>query len=401
MSAAGFLLAINIFVSGLFSAAFGVTALYNRSTIGARWLSLAYGIGMLNAVLEFILPGQSDPDLLAYIVFAVSFGAFLLAAIGLAQHYGVPTPWWALGLFGIACLIANGLLMHEPSNANLTRALIYQLPYFGAHLIGAWVVYRSGRRNGLDLTLLAFLLISGLQFIAKPYLGVALHSGGPETYLHSVYGAYSQLLTAFLLIANGVLMLLIIVRDVLAEITVRSETDTLSGLFNRRGFDERSDRAMAGARRTNQPSALVLADLDHFKTINDTLGHDVGDTVIAAFARLLAREATPSMVLGRQGGEEFAVFLPGANLGTARRYAETVRTAFAEMAGELGLDTVSASFGVVQLRPTDTLSDLLRRADAALYDAKKTGRNRVSIMGNIEPANPGGTTPNGQRNGRP
>ena len=139
MSAAGFLLAINIFVSGLFSAAFGVTALYNRSTIGARWLSLAYGIGMLNAVLEFILPGQSDPDLLAYIVFAVSFGAFLLAAIGLAQHYGVPTPWWALGLFGIACLIANGLLMHEPSNANLTRALIYQLPYFGAHLIGAWV----------------------------------------------------------------------------------------------------------------------------------------------------------------------------------------------------------------------------------------------------------------------
>ena len=122
--------------------------------------------------------------------------------------------------------------------------------------------------------------------------------------------------------------------------------------------------------------------------------------MIAAFARLLAREAAPSMVLGRQGGEEFAVFLPGANLGAARRYAEEVRIAFSAMAGDLGLDTVSASFGVVQLRPTDTLSDLLRRADAALYDAKKTGRNRVSIMGNIEPANPGGTTPNGQRNGR-
>ena len=379
MSAAGFVLAINIFVAGLFTAAFGTVAWRNRSAIGARWLAIAYSIGMANAALEFILPTMQDPALLNLTVFTVALSAFLVSVIGLARHYGTPVLWNALALLAIASVGLNAALMDQASSASFWRAMAYQLPYFAAHVLGALTVWRSHRRQPLDLTLLVFLLVSGLQFVAKPFLALSMGDPGTADYLHSLYGAYSQTLTAFLLIANGVLMLLIIVRDEMAAITLRSETDKLSGLWNRRGFENHTERALALARKASLPSALVVADLDHFKHINDTLGHAWGDTVITAFARLLTDNAEPRMVVARQGGEEFAVLLPGANLATARLYAEGVRVAFSGIGPQLGISALSASFGVVQLLPHDDLSDTLRRADQALYEAKKSGRNRVIV----------------------
>ena len=388
MSAAAFVLAINIFVSGLFSAAFGVVAWRNGTAIGARLLALAYGIGIVNAGLEFVLPTQQDTALLELAMFSISLSAFMICVVGLARHYSVAVPWVPLAVLGLVSIVANAVLLFQPIGTPLERAIVYQFPYFGAHLLGAAMVFNSRRRAALDLTLLVFLVVSGLQFVAKPFLAAGLGHEGTAGYLQSLYGAYSQTFVAFLLIANGVLMLLIMVRDEMAEITIRSETDKLSGLLNRRGFEDRAERAMASARRAGVSSALVLADLDHFKAINDTLGHDRGDAVIASFARLLARDAEDRMVVGRQGGEEFAVLIPGANLASARLYAEGVRIAFSALAGDIGVATLSASFGVVQVRPEDTLLDLLRRADLALYDAKKNGRDRVSVAGHVEPAMP-------------
>ncbi len=386
MSAAGFVLAINIFVAALFTAAFGTLAWRNRSAIGARWLTIAYATGLLNAGLEFILPLQSDPTILNIMVFSVALSAFLMCVVGLARHYIVPVPWIGIALLATTSVALNALLADQPSSASLERAMIYQLPYFAAHMLGALVVFGSRRRKPLDVTLLVFLMVSGLQFIAKPFIAVSLGDGTSANYLQSLYGAYSQTLTAFLLIANGVLMLLIMVRDEMAALTLRSETDKLSGLWNRRGFEEHAERTLLAARRAGVPSALVLADLDHFKHINDTLGHARGDEVIAAFARILADNADARMVVGRQGGEEFAVFVPGANLSAARLYAEGVRIAFAAQGPRLGIKGLSASFGVVQLRPDDALTDTLRRADLALYDAKKNGRDRVSVLDDNENA---------------
>ena len=378
MSAAGFILAINVFVSGLFIAAFSVIALRSRLAVGARWLALAYSMGVLNAALEFAMPGQQDPRLLGILIYVVSLSAFLICVIGLARHYTVRVPWIALAVLGAVSIVANAILIDQPSGASLMRGMIYQLPYFGAHLLGAMVVFSSRRRQALDVTLVIFLLLSGLQFIAKPFMSLEMGSPGIADYLHSVYAAYSQMMVAFLLITNGVLMLLILVRDEMAALTLRSDTDKLSGLWNRRGFEDRTETAMLVARRAQEPSALVIADLDNFKTINDTLGHERGDRVIEAFAHLMAEHASGRMVMGRQGGEEFAVFLPGATLASAKIYAETVRSSFVEKAAGLGLQTCSASFGVVELRDGEDLSDVMRRADAALYDAKTHGRNRVS-----------------------
>lgn len=386
MSAAGFVLAINIFVAGLFTAAFGTVAWRNRGAIGARWLAIAYTIGMTNAGLEFLLPTLENPGLLNIIVFTVALSAFLVSVVGLARHYGVAVPWSALASLSIVSVGVNFILNEQASSASLGRAMAYQLPYFAAHVLGAWVVFRSRRRAPLDVMLVVFLAVGGLQFVVKPFLAVSLGDSGTHGYLQSLYGAYSQTLTAFLLIANGVLMLLIIVRDEMAAITLRSETDKLSGLWNRRGFEDHSERALASSRRAGLPSALVLADLDHFKGINDTLGHARGDEVIVAFARLLGGDAD-GMVAGRQGGEEFAVFIPGANLAAARLYAEGARTAFAALGPQLGINGLSASFGVVQIQTSDKLSDALRRADLALYQAKKNGRDRVIVADPIVAAN--------------
>lgn len=381
MSAAVFVLAINFFVAGVFATAFGVVAAYSRSAVGARWLALAYGLGMAVPVLEFMLPSQVDARPAQVAIFALFLFAISLCVVGLARHYRLTPPWRTLGVVIFASLIVNILIIDMPRDSFL-RAMLYQSPYFIVQFIGVATILRYRHRQALDVALLALFAGSGLQFISKPVLAAALGSGATaQDYIGSTYAAISQSLGAMLLIANGLLMLLIIVRDAMAEMTARSETDKLSGLLNRRGFEDRADKLLATAIRAGVPGAMVVADLDHFKGINDSYGHEAGDGVIRAFADVLANTADERAIVGRLGGEEFAVFMPGANLATARLYAEGARSGFSSLSiANLGPNRrVSASFGVAQLKTSDTLSDLLRRTDAALYEAKKSGRDRVCV----------------------
>lgn len=381
MSAAGFILAINLFVAGIFATAFALVAAYSRSNMGARWLALAYGLGVLNAVLEFALPMQANTRPMEVLVFAVALSAFITVVIGLAQHYLLPVPWGTLSFFAVASLAVN-LLTLDMAYEDLLRNVLYQAPYALVHILAAWLVFGVRRKGGLEWALLVFLLLSGMQFVAKPILADWLGGGtGPRGYLHSLYGAFSQMMTAVLLISNGLLMLMIIMRDVMAEMTMRSETDKLSGLLNRRGFEERAERLLATARRSGWPLCIIVSDLDHFKAVNDSFGHEIGDNVIAAFADELRRHASGAELCTRLGGEEFAVIIPDMPLEMARIRAEQTRIDMAarQVPGLPAHHRVTASFGVARLRRADSLSDLLRRADAALYEAKKNGRNAVCI----------------------
>ena len=390
MSAAAFVLAINLFVAGIFATAFGVVAAYARSAVSARWLAAAYGLGIANGVLEFMLPYQADPRLVGIGIFTDFLLALALCVIGLARHYGQTPPWRRLGAIIAVSMVTIAIIIDMPRGSML-RATLYQFPYFAVQMVGVWVILRARHRQALDMALLALFAVSGLHFLFKPLLAAAIGSGAtPQAYINTTYAAISQSIGAILLIANGLLMLLIIVRDAMAEITARSETDKLSGLYNRRGFEERANRALAITLRAGVPGAMVVADLDHFKAINDTFGHEAGDRVIAAFAEMLTIASEERAVIGRLGGEEFAVFVPGANLASARLYAEGVRSGFSGLsfAGLGPRRRVSASFGVAQLQPGDSLSDLLRRADAALYDAKEGGRDRVCTAETNRPPMP-------------
>src|SRR5690606_3486428 len=144
------------------------------------------------------------------------------------------------------------------------------------------------------------------------------------------------------------------------------------------------EEALRQQRRRSMPVSIIVCDLDHFKAINDTHGHAVGDKVIRTFAECLRVAVGPDHVVGRIGGEEFSILLRGATASAARLFAEGVRTAFATLPmPELpaGLRT-TASFGVAQWQDGESIAELSIRADAALYDAKKAGRDRVRISGN-------------------
>lgn len=166
----------------------------------------------------------------------------------------------------------------------------------------------------------------------------------------------------------------------LSELAAR---DPLTGLYNRRVFLEQFTRALEGARRGGDPVALVLLDLDRFKSINDTWGHPVGDRVLRDVAGLLERQRRASDVCGRFGGEEFALLLHGCTPQQAVVGAERVRAALeAIRIGTTPEVEVTASFGVCGVPScagSVTVNEVIRRADDALYEAKTGGRNRVCL----------------------
>ena len=159
-------------------------------------------------------------------------------------------------------------------------------------------------------------------------------------------------------------------------------TDALTGLANRRHFLEQAEAILHRAVRYKKPFSLLMFDLDHFKKINDTYGHDAGDEVLRATAATVLKVLRETDVIGRIGGEEFAAALPETDLDAACRAAERLRSGLATTKVETaaGVINFSASIGVTRLiSPETPLAELLKQADNALYVAKGSGRNRVAV----------------------
>ncbi|CAM3345894.1 sensor domain-containing diguanylate cyclase [Halomonas lysinitropha] len=155
-------------------------------------------------------------------------------------------------------------------------------------------------------------------------------------------------------------------------------TDPLTGLANRREFMSRCEAEVARARRFHRPLALIIYDLDHFKRINDTFGHNVGDRVLQAATKQIHRHIRQEDLHARWGGEEFILLMPECGLDAAMASAERLRRAIAQYAYP-HQETVSASFGITVLAEGDEIDGLIKRADDALYRAKAAGRNRAEI----------------------
>lgn len=159
---------------------------------------------------------------------------------------------------------------------------------------------------------------------------------------------------------------------------IMATTDGLSGLLNRRAFDELLHRELQPTDRRQEPMALLLIDLDHFKAINDEYGHQMGDEVIRRVSQLLCINTREIDAVARYGGEEFVMMLKGMNLERAESIAERLRTQIEAMAGLPESIRVTASIGIAMKNPGDTVASLLKRSDEALYLSKRAGRNRVS-----------------------
>ena len=162
-----------------------------------------------------------------------------------------------------------------------------------------------------------------------------------------------------------------------------AKTDMLTGLLNRRGFDEAISEAQQASANHNKALSIILTDIDHFKKVNDTHGHLIGDNVLKMLSRLLKEQIKGKDTAARFGGEEFILVLPDTALKGAFILAEQIRINLKSMrwtARDSGksIGSITVSLGVAQYKPGETVESMIQRADKALYFAKENGRNKTA-----------------------
>lgn len=172
-------------------------------------------------------------------------------------------------------------------------------------------------------------------------------------------------------------------RASLATVRAESLTDGLTGLANRRMFDENLRIRIADARAMKSELCLLMLDVDHFKRFNDTWGHQTGDQILRFIAGAMTHHALPDYLVARYGGEEFAVIMPRTGISAARSIAESLRSAIQgkrlrRRSTNEDLGQVTVSIGVARLAPGETLESFVERCDACLYASKRNGRNQVT-----------------------
>lgn len=230
------------------------------------------------------------------------------------------------------------------------------------------------------------LLQSDLHEKVLPLLTASLSNFEHATHLHVERLRTAQRTLLAMLLVVLVLQAMFIFRPLVVQtrhyashLYRLATSDDLTGLANRRHFMEIAERDFELARRSGRRFAAMALDLDHFKEINDGEGHAIGDAVLRRFGEIATAMLRQSDMIGRMGGDEFAILLPEADLEGAVTVAEKLRRAIAEDRSG-NVPPFTTCIGVATLRADDnSIDDLLRRADRALYQAKSEGRNRVAL----------------------
>lgn len=375
MNGVAFFLGVNFVVAVCFSAVFAVVSTRSRSRRAALWLAGGFGIASLSALCELLIAYTATPKIWALGAFSTVLIGMTLIRIGIGHLYGRSLDKRIAALFLAASIILSYLIYDMPRGTPV-QAFSYQTPFAIVLLDSAFVVLSSRGRQAIDRFLGMLILFTGLHFLAKAGLAVLVGSGSvAKDYIHTNYALISQSATAILVVAVGLTLLAALVLEIMADQRSESERDTLSALANRRGFDRQVKALLNEA--PNGRHAVIFCDLDHFKRINDTYGHHVGDLVIQCFGQLITDCAPNRAALGRIGGEEFAIFLPDTEMGTALLFAQALRGATMTLPGLPDSLLVTASFGVSPLTSATGLPEAYRQADTALYMAKNAGRNQV------------------------
>lgn len=223
--------------------------------------------------------------------------------------------------------------------------------------------------------------VHGLFLLLRPALfALGEAQGGASLVAQISYLVVLELLVATLFMAFGTLMLANEFTH--NELRHLAEIDPLTNIFNRRAFFTLLNKALHQAQRSGAGLAVLVVDLDHFKKINDSCGHQGGDEVLRHFVHLASQCLRQQDVIGRLGGEEFAIFLPGVDAKSAQAVAERLRATVAARPATThqGSRTLTISLGLTLCIPGDSPDTVLHRADQAMYQAKEQGRNRVALL---------------------
>lgn len=326
------------------------------------------------AMLQRIVVLAAGVDTCFLVLYSL-LGSMALALLNLGSIALYLSAWWLLRLRWNRAAIA--LVWFEVlGHATLGSLLLgwdSEFHYFLLLFVPAIVVGAPGRR-AVPFMLLLLSCYAGLYAACAVWAPLS-----PLPPLQLEIARWFNIVLAFGLLYSVAAFYRHRVRTAERQLLRLARVDALTGLANRTHFQERASAELARARREERPVTVMLADVDDFKRINDSYGHQVGDRVLASVAQAMADALREHDLLSRWGGEEFMALLPATDGETARAVAERVRQTVASLRLPLGDETllVTLSFGLAEVRDGDLQSATLR-ADGALYASKRGGRNRVT-----------------------
>jgi diguanylate cyclase (GGDEF)-like protein len=294
----------------------------------------------------------------------------------LRRYNGLPgRTWWPYVTVAIGATIS--LLVPSYPTSVLVTSVLYSVLYIGAARYAS-MIEEPVRSTGRALLIVVFVLIAVVMTGRLALFVSGVRSGAPE--------GFTSLVRALMFVVASVapiaasLAFVITVGERLGDRLLHwSLTDPLTGMANRRALFDAMNRELSSSRRHAEPVSLIVIDLDHFKRVNDTAGHEAGDQALAEVGRVIRETARAEDSVGRLGGEEFAVVVPGADLASALRAAERLREALASTPIAAGgrVFNLTASMGVAEWDGKEEPSALMSRADRLLYQAKDSGRDLV------------------------
>jgi diguanylate cyclase (GGDEF)-like protein len=276
--------------------------------------------------------------------------------------------------------------------SRLPVAVLASMPILGTALISAALADTQPAGDGAALYVWPVLWMSyffgvrGAVAIVA-WVGVC-HAVGLvalDLSFGQAFDRWLDVMVSMAVVAAVVQMLATRNERLVAKLAEEAREDTLTGLLNRRGFEERAGVEVALASRNSTSLAIVSLDIDHFKLINDEWGHEAGDRVLARLGDVFRAASRTGDLVARMGGEEFVVLLVDSELDAATDYAERVRAAFADDS-PAGLPRATLSAGVASAYAPPSLEPLIQRADSRLYAAKRAGRDRVVTYADRSPS---------------
>ena len=370
-----------------------VLVVSNLLMAGALWIAFfgrfRGGLGQWTGALivqglSWLLVAASE-DLTGVIWVAVANAALVycwsLQMSALLEFHHRRAPWLLLYGPAVAAFAICGFYIGDPRARLVVTGLGLGLAYLGSGLV--LLHYMAAERRTRWLLVGSFVVMAAGLF----WRGFTAWFE-PETIM-PIYGTSPVrgfTLLAFYTVTLGSSFAFLLMHKERAdrEAYELATTDSLTGVYNRRTFEDLAEAQLSRARRARTPVSLLMLDLDHFKRVNDTHGHQAGDHVLAGFAKLVRTCLRKEDLLARYGGEEFVVLLPGATPAAASALAERIRetTAASQIKGAGHDIRITVSVGVTsesgnKLPP---LTAMLARADEALYAAKAEGRNKVVAL---------------------
>jgi len=354
-------------------------------TLGHKTHALTWALAFLAAGcfgLVAMVPGVF-PGFEVYWLTANVFG-FLFVTLSLRGHCQrtncrfLPGNLWPYSAAGYLAVVAVTVTWPH------TGLSVAMLPLFAAVslILAAAVVIRTPDEvRPAEWGAAASMVVVGLgHFIVAVYLSSL--GADRAVVLAALQDLAVLMITPAGFVAIAMFVMFMLASDVSEEMKEVAIRDQLTGLLNRRGFGEMNTTAYATARRTGRPVSVIMADIDHFKVVNDEFGHAAGDAALVHFAKLLCETRRGDDFAARMGGEEFALVLPGTQLDETMAIADDLcaRMAATPLVVDGRQVDMTASFGVATISAKDTcLTDVIIRADRALYRSKRAGRNRVDL----------------------